>query len=286
MRFRPFQPKQGPLLWAVAATALLGLLLPAGLGAYTLWGAATLAYEITPDEVLIVYGPSTSRIKRAAIVSARVIDQPSRARRVAGTSIPGHYQGRWSFTETGPITLYATSLEGIVVLETAARTWGISPDDAGAFLAALESGGTGRFAPVPSDDVAGFAVLAFLPLLLAVGAGAMIAYVLRIRRNLGYELTSRELVIHGGWKPVSLPYRNIGGVEVAEPVGVPRKAYAVSMPGLYWGSFTWMQVAPRVKLYATRLRPLVVIECGGETYGLSPDKPEAFVAALKERLRR
>lgn len=286
MQFHPPKPKPRPLLWTIAAIALLGFLLPAGLSIYTLWGASTLTYEITPDEVLIVYGPSTSRIEREAIQSVRMVDRPTQGRRHVGTSIPGHYQGRWSFAETGPVTLYATSLERLVIVEAEERKWGISPRDAEGFLAAVESGEKGSFPPVPSDDFGGFAVLGLLPLLLALALGFTVAYLLRVIRGIRYELAPDGLLIHGGWKPIRLPYDKVERVEIAEPEGSPLKSFGVALPDLYWGSFSWMQAGPNLKLHATRLRPLVLITFGKLTYGVSPEEPERFVAALKERLPR
>lgn len=284
MQFHPPRPKPRPLLWAIAAIALLGFLLPAGLGVYTLWGALTLSYEITPDEVLIVYGPSTSRIEREAIESVQIVERPTRGRRHFGTNIPGHYQGRWSFAETGPVTLYATSLDRLVLIEADGQTWGISPDDAEGFLAAVERGRAGSFPPVSTDDIAGFSILSLLPLILALVLGSTLAYLIRLIRSLRYELTPHGLLIHGGWRPIALPYQKIGSVEIAEPEGAPVKSFAVALPDLYWGSFSWQQAGPNLRLHATRLRPLVLITCGKLTYGLSPEEHERFVAALKERL--
>lgn len=253
---------------------------------YTLWGASTLAYELTSQEVLIVFGPSTSRIERSSIQRAEVIEAPAGARRVVGTSIPGLYQGRWSMAEKGSVSLYATSMERLVLIEATDGKWGISPQDPEAFLAALAGGETGSFAPAARGDVTGFAVLAATPLAVALIVALTLFRLLRMSRGIRYELTSKELLIHGGGKSISLPYRKIESVKLADPGGAPRSVFAVAAPGIYWGSFRWPQAAPNLKLHATRLRPLVLVKCGPVTYGLSPEKADKFIATLKERLRR
>lgn len=286
MKFDPSSSHRPTLLVLVALLALAGCLVPAGLAVYTLWGASSLGYELTPEEILISFGPSTSRIDRASVERVEVIEAPAGARRIVGTSIPGLYQGRWSLEGTGSVSLYATSLERLVVIETPEGNWGISPEDPGAFMAALEAGETGSFAPAPRNDVTRFAVLGALPLVIALVVAVAIFRVLRIGRRIHYELTSKELLIHGGRTPIALPYRKIKSVQLAIPAGRPLKSFAISTPGLYWGSFRWPQAAPNLKLHATQLRPLVLVECGETTYGLSPEKAEKFVAALKERLAR
>jgi hypothetical protein len=51
-----------------------------------------------------------------------------------------------------------------------------------------------------------------------------------------------------------------------------------------WGSFSWRSLGPNVKLYVTRLQPLVVLQTGGRTVGLSPEDAEGFARELKRRI--
>lgn len=321
MRFHPPKQKSWPIV-SLVVVATLAFLLPTALCLFAIWGASTLSYRITPDEVLIVFGPTTARIERQEIESVQLLDRPTPTRRarLAGTTVPGHHLGRWSMAETGPVTLYATTLQSIVLLETENGKWGMTPHDAEGFVATLQEGGTGTFAPVPAHGKAGLLVYALIPLVLFALLGYPVGTLLRIRRSIGYELASDRLIIHGAWKPIIVPYtsiedakrigsaesivgtesvgstesiegtetigsaESIKNVEITQPSGAPSVITGIHLPGLYWGTFTFPKVSRNLKLYATRLRPLVLIKGGDTTYGLSPEEPERFAAALKERL--
>ena len=284
MRFHPPKPKSWPIA-SIVTILTLAFLLPTSSCLFAI-GASTLTYQITPDEVVIVFGPSTSRIEREAIQEVQLLDRPTpiRRARIAGTSVPGHHLGHWTFEETGRVMLYATTLQSLVLLETENQKWALSPQDTEGFVAALRGGGTGNFAPVPTKSRLGLFVYALLPPVLLAAVGYPINYMLRVRRCMGYELAPDEMIIHGASKPVVLPYTHIDSVEIAEPQGTPQITRGLALSGLYCGSFSWRNVSQNLKLYATRLRPLILIKSGDVTYGLSPEEPERFIAALNERL--
>src|SRR5690606_22595573 len=123
---------------------------------------------------------------------------PSRGRRIVGTNMSGLYEGTWSFAETGRITLYATSLRPLTVIETPGRKWGISPADPEAFLTALQTGSPARFEPPTAGTPWGVIALLALPVLLSGVLIYMFVYLTRLSRDLRYELSASELVIYGG----------------------------------------------------------------------------------------
>lgn len=250
---------------------------------YTIWGAASMRYEVTPAAVTIHFGPSHIEIARSEIDQIQIRPALSRARRHFGTAFPGLYQGRWSFAETGPVDLYATTLKELVVIETNTQRFGISPDDPRAFQEAVQSGTRVQFSPVKSDAVWALGALGIFFLGTTLIAAVLVLQV-GVPRRMEYELGPDALVIHGGLRPILVPYAKITDVKVESPAGRPWKLLGTSVPGLYWGSFSWKQAGPNLKLYATRLRPLVLILSGKNTYGLSPEDPETFLAELTKRL--
>lgn len=273
--------------WAVRVLLVIllaAVLWPIWIAVSTTLGARTLVYEITPSEVVITYGLKKTRIDRSEITAVELIEQPTRGRRVFGTNVPGLKEGRWSFEETGRITLFATSLTPLLVIETESGKWGISPQDPQAFLAAVESGATGAFQPVPSGGSGPFIALLLLVLLTAGIVVVLIFYIFRVSRNIAYELTDDAVLIHGSWRPVKIPYAKITGVRIANPEGVPLRLFGIGMPGLHWGSYGWKQAGPNLQLYATRLKPLVLISAGARTFGVTPEDDERFAAELKRRI--
>ncbi|HLS90915.1 MAG TPA: PH domain-containing protein [Limnochordia bacterium] len=259
---------------AVGAIALM---------AYTIWGALTMRYDVTPQGLTIHFGPSRIEMARDEITEVEIHSSLTRARRLFGAALPGFYQGRWSFAETGPISLYATSLDTLIVIETEKARYGISPENPEAFLQALERGERAQF-PAASRNAAwgmsalgvGFVIFLLLFAILFAQGG--------VRGRIAYELGPDALVIYGGFRPVTIPYATMTGARIDSPQGWPWKSFGTSVPGLHWGSFSWKQAGPNLKLYATRLRPLVLISCGRTTYGISPEDPEAFLAELQKLL--
>lgn len=286
MMFRPAKSKTGPL-WVGILIVFTGIttLVIAWLGISTLWGISTLSYELTPDRVEISYGINSASFERSAITDVYILESPRRARRIVGTSVPGFYQGRWSFEQTGPITLYATALTSVTVIETPERTWGITPLEAERFVQALVAGEVGQFPAVPTRATGSInAILALLFLVTVPLLGGSTYYVSRVGRKMAYELTDTELLIHGGFRPVRVPYSSISDVRIDSPGGLPFRAFGIGLVGLHWGRFAWRDAGPNLRMYATRLRPLVLIRAGDRTYGITPEDEQGFLAALQKRL--
>lgn len=250
----------------------------------TVWGMLSLAYEVAPGSVTIHYGPSDTIIARNDILQVRVETELNGLRRIAGTSMPGVYQGRWTSDTTGPITLYATSRRPLVVIETADRRYGISPEEVEDFVAAVNSGAPGRFSPVESNSALALAALSLFPIFVLIVMMFVFSSLRRIAERMAYELTGDALLIHGSSRPIHLPYSEITDVRLESPKGIPYQMGGVALPGFYWGACSWRGTGRHLRLHATQLRPIVLIEKGRFTYGISPREPEAFLAELKRRL--
>lgn len=283
MRFQPPATRAGPLVWILAISCLaLGIFL-LWLNIRTIWGAQTISYEITEADVIVNFGPQSVVLNRASVSEIAIIEQPSRARRHVGTSAPGLYQGRWSFAETGRIELYATSLRPLTVIVAEQGKWGISPMDPQGFVDTFESEATGLFPAVPTENTWFLIIFAATSLLLCVVLGVLSFYLFSVMRNLAYELTDEQIIVHGGWRPIVIPYDAVTDVQLMEPKGQPFRTWGVGAPGLYFGRFSWRSVGPNLRLYATRLRPLVVVTTDEKTYALTPENPQHFIEELGKR---
>ena len=285
MIYRPPKANAGPAVWIFAGVTVIAAVVVAWLGISSLWGSATLRYEVTGAHAIIHWGPTAIEIDRDSIVDVAFIESPTRGRRHVGINMAGLKQGRWSFAETGPVSLYATTTRGLVTIEAAGQKWGISPAEPEAFIEALETGQPGVFEPVEQSAAAGLTFMAILTLVIVALPAGLITSLRRLVRNIGYELRDDELWIHGSWRPVRIPYRTIDSVRVEErPAGHTTRIVGTALPGLMWGSFSWRSLGPNVKLYVTRLQPLVVLQTGGRTVGLSPEDAEGFSRELKRRI--
>jgi len=252
-----------------------------------LYGALTMRYEVTGEALLIHYGFRTEEVPLDQISQTWVLAQPTRAVRLFGTSTSGLKSGRWRTAETGPLVLYATRLEDLVILETPGGKVGLSPADVAGFERSLSDRSPGNFAPAGSRGQVLRGMLLpffFLALVLVLGIGTLI-YTKRFPDRLAYELGSDLLTIHTGWRPVRVALREVARAEVAEPKGSPLRIYGAHLPGILWGRFAWRQAGPNLSLYATQTRPLVLLHLrGGKTIGISPADRDGFVAALQRRI--
>ncbi|MFZ5814797.1 MAG: PH domain-containing protein [Bacillota bacterium] len=280
---RPHRPKGW--LWLLAGGVALLLLLALFLPARSLWALSNLQYELTPEALVITYAWEEVEIKRSAIRQVRVIT-PTGGIRQYGTGLPGLQHGRWSFRETGTIFLYSTTTRPLTVIETAGRTYGISPSEPDSFQRALAEGRTGRWRPVRAHTPAGILVAVVLPSLVSLGVVFLLFYLRWMGRSLTYFLTEEALLITAGWNRIRLPYSEILQARIESPRGSPWKIMGAYMPGLYWGGFYWKAAGPRLRLYSTHDKPLLLITTPRGTVGISPDQPERFLAELENRLSR
>lgn len=267
---------------------LLVTLFVVGLHVYTLAGAFTMRYEVTEPAIVIHFGFQKVRIPREDVEQAWILEEPTRLTRLVGTTAPGLHQGRWSTRETGQLSLFASEARPLLVIKTRGRTYGITPDDPEAMLAAIEEGTPAVFPPAgdPSRVVWGLAVpLTVVVLLLIALTVGLYLLTARFRHSLRYELHPSELVIQTGWHPIRIPYTSIRGAEIVHLPGSPLRKIGTHLPGLLWGKFTWRGAGPNLHLYATQKGPLVLISLESRTIGISPAEPEAFLQELNQRRR-
>lgn len=287
MTFRPANPRSIRWLLILVVLVLLITLLPVILLARTLMGASNLRYELTQSDLIIHFAGEPTRIDRSAMTEVQVYDDLTGARRLVGTAMPGLYEGRWTFKETGRITLFASTTDRIVVVRTADRTWGITPADPVAFVGALKGGQTGSWQPVrgqrPTLLMGAFALFI---LLTVGGASAILIYYMRLPVTIRYHLTDDGVIIEGGRLRVVLPYREITRADVVSPRGYPWRTFGAHLPGLVWGRFSWKGLPGPLRIYATQVKPLVAITAGTVTYGISPAEPDRFLAELQKQIER
>ncbi|MBX5464511.1 MAG: hypothetical protein IRZ26_03025 [Clostridia bacterium] len=156
-----------------------------------------------------------------------------------------------------------------------------------------------------------FGAVLVVPLLLLAAAGPLpmgarlvmggmalliglltLAFARRLGRTVNrieYVLTEKALEIRIGPRrgPV-LKYGSIAGAWIPEEI--PTYGWyswtGVLHPGLWITTVRPKRIGP-VALYATRIdRHLVLVKTSARTYGLSPEEPEAFLAALRARMAR
>ncbi|HWI66029.1 MAG TPA: PH domain-containing protein [Symbiobacteriaceae bacterium] len=287
LEFRPVQAGSPRWLWLFVVMIAVAVLSVGLLMGQALFGRATLAYELTPAEVVIHYGSDRITVLRSAIETAQIVPAHTGGRRIFGTGMPGLYQGKWSFRETQQITLYASVQKQLVVLEAAKGKWGITPEDPEGFLLALKNGQTGTWAAAAGGSpvwfVLPFTVVTFT---LLAGAVAVLIYYIRLPQSIRYVLSDEGVLIEGGRLRLTLPYREITSAQYASPKGGPFRLFGAEVPGLLWGRFRWKDAGPNLYLYATQRKPLVLIGCQGKTYGITPEAGERFLAELNQRLGR
>lgn len=267
--------------------ALPVVLLTALLVGSDLYGALTLRYAVTGDEIIIHFGIQERHIPVAGIARVWTLEEPAGAVRLAGTSTSGLKSGRWRIKQTGPIQLYATSLDHLVVIETREGIYGITPEGGEAAIArALSERRDETFLPTGGRSQALWGLLS--PLLIVALVGGVLLFTFRLidrfARELRYELGPDGLAIETGWRPIFIPYSQIREVDLASPRGSPWRVMGTQLPGVLWGRFSWKEAGRNLSLYATQAKPLVLIRLTDKTIGINPEEGERFVEALRQRI--
>ena len=100
------------------------------------------------------------------------------------------------------------------------------------------------------------------------------------RSSLHYELTPSHVVIAFGPTVVEIARDEITELTLIERPTRARRLVGSAMPGLYQGLWSFEETG-RIVLYATQRQPLVVIETADGKWGINPEDPESFVAAVE-----
>lgn len=275
--------------WILALFALLIVLSAAifALVGASLLGVATLAYETDAEGLTIQFGFARHKLLRSEVVDVRIVEAPTGRRRYFGVSVPGLYQGSWSFHQTGRLALYATDLGRLVVIEletpNGLKRFGISPADPEALVSAFTSGAAATF-PAVRQSGAGLFAPFLLAVLVAIVPLVLLFRIVPIPSRLRYELAPGALRIHGPSRPIEVPYSQITAVELVRLKRRPLRVGGTHVPGFYWGRFFSREAGPGLYMCATRLDPLVIVVAGKRRYGLSPQDSEGFTAELRRRV--
>lgn len=286
--FYPPRPARSHGLKGINFVTLAALLLAVLAVGSSMLSAMNMQYQVTPDALRIRSGFSTEEIALDAVTAVWRPETLSGAVRKFGTATSNLRTGRWSFRETGDITLFATRLDTLVVIDAGGRRYGVTPEDPEAFIAALEARAPATFEPLGGTGRASASML--IPILVVVVAAVVTLYATGIAggfpQKLRYELGPEGLAIRTGFRPVHVAYSEVERVEVASPSGYPIRLYGTAVGSLLWGRFRWPAAGPNLHLYCTRMKPLVLLHLrDGRTIGITPEEDERFVAEFKRRMR-
>lgn len=285
MEFRAAGARRQSFLWIFVVIVMVAISLPVFFIGRSLLGSLSLSYRLTPDHLVVEYGPGGLTLGRSEIDSAEVYPRLTKGMRTGGTAMRGLYDGRWRFAETGPITLFAASTEPVVVVRAKdGQVWGITPQNPEEFVAALREGKTGGWEPKRNGSP-WWALTVLLPLLPLAGIFVpILLYYMRLPERIRYTLAEDALLVTGGRVRLAMPYGEIESIDVGPFKGTPWRKWGAGLPGLLWGKFYWKQAGGSLELYATGYRPIVLITAAGRRVGITPEDQDRFVAELARRM--
>jgi len=286
--FYPPRPAPSAGLKGINLVTLFALLVVAIALGSSLLSAVNMQYAVSPESIRIRSGFSTKEIPLDAVTDVWRPERLTGGVRLFGTATSNLRTGRYRFNETGDITLYATLLNAMVVIETADGRYGLTPEDPEALMAAIGSRTTATFKPAGGTGRAAASMLIPVALVVVAAVGTVYATGLvgRFPQALRYELGPDGLTIRTGLRPVHIGYGEVKHVELASPKGFPVRIAGAAVGSLLWGRFRWPGAGPNLRLYGTRIKPLVLLRLrDGRTFGITPEEDERFVAALQQRLR-
>ena len=145
--FYPPRPARSQGLKGINFVTLAGLTLAVLALASSMLSALNMRYEVTPEALRIRSGFSTREIPLDEVTGVWRPEALTGGVRKFGTAVPNLRTGRWRFNETGDITLYATRLETLVVVDTADGRYGVTPENPDAFMDAVQVAGARRLLP-------------------------------------------------------------------------------------------------------------------------------------------
>jgi hypothetical protein len=204
----------------------------------------------------------------------------------------GHYGRFWS-RRLGSFRMYVTRRSGLVRVETGQEQFVLSPAEPEAFVEALlarapsaRRGASAR--PVASMRTAPIRVVRAV----AIGVGAWLVLVGGLLAALwglspvAAEVAGDVVRVERRWAPpVELPLAGVHAAEVMAPQHSRRwwRTRGTDMGRVRYGRFASRELGP-FRLYAWRYGPYVLLETDEGRVILTPDEPERFVSAVRERL--
>ena len=119
-----------------------------GLGGLLFW--RTLRYDLTATDLVLRFGPLRARIPLADIRSIERRDLSPTL--WASVRLPGLAFGTVRYVEVGKVTMFASSAAtGILLIDAGGRRYGVTPQDEGAFVRALDSERSSHVNPTAPD---------------------------------------------------------------------------------------------------------------------------------------
>ncbi len=280
---REFSPPVRPSALRVVLAVVFPLIVLGLLGGLfaVVFGLTPVRYTID-DGALVVHSGELLAGKRtlplADIKEARVVTARG-GRRIAGTALPGHCTGIFSYPDFGSVW-QATHCGANAVLVTSApgeRPVLITPPDPALFVAALHAG-TPTSITLPPPDTGPVRTV----LLLFGGAGVVTVLMVSAVLLLGpsqmrYRVGDGVLEVRTLFGRQSWP---IAGAHArAHTPEKLRRVAGTAAPGYYTGRFRESGQGTRV--YATEVERVVLFE-GADRVILSPEDRVAFLRALEE----
>jgi hypothetical protein len=241
-----------------------------------------LGYRVTADALHVDAQLGVIDLGRtfplAAIDEARVVEVGD-AWRFNGTGAPSLCEGGWHSEATGDAWFATTCGAEAVMLsgEHITRPLVLTPDDAPAFISAVQSGTPGVFAPAdPGPPPPWWALVRYGPLVLAVGLAALFVGSPLLLR---FEVGGGELAVRTMWGRRRVPLS--GATFVAKDEGrAAMRLFGVGMPGHQMGRYR--KNGRFVQVYLTRRENSVrIAPTEGVHVVVSPEDVAGFTAALE-----
>lgn len=280
-------PEDGPALLRLIPIGLLGVL------ALT-WALSPRGFAIEGGDLLLERRLGTLRIPLRTITAVGPLGALPRSGtlRYAGTSGLFGYFGRFWSPGLGRFRLHATRLTGLVLVDTEEGRWVLSPEPPEPFVAALRRAAPrAAEAPAPGSDGPGRGRRVTVVVAVALGLAALavggIFTAITGFTPVGARVTESAVVVERRWfADVEVPLAGVRGAEPLPPGSRRgwRRTMGTSLPGgVAWGRVSSPALGS-FQLYAWRGGPLVRLETADGPVVLTPDDPEAFLAAVRARL--
>ncbi len=281
--------------FATAAGVAIALAIGATLVAS--WAAAPAGYAVEAGRLRIERPLRAIEVPLPSIRAAAALPDGalSGAARIAGSGGLFGYYGRFWSRRLGAFRLYATRRTGLVAVDTDRERFVLSPEPPARFLDVLLSRAPSAARAVPDGALAPRPMpravklgLAALVLLVPLSVGAIVGAVWAFS-PVAARVDAGEIRIERRLAPdVVIP---VADVRRVEPVSTEdgcrlRRVVGTSIPGgVRYGHFRSRELGD-VQLYAWRGDSFVLVDTGERRLVLTPDDPEAFVAAVSAGTRR
>lgn len=271
-----------------AAAVLVAALFPAIVG--STWAFAPRSFSIEGGRLVIERPLFAIDVPLSGVRAVGSLPDGSfrGSLKVAGSAGMFGYYGRFWSRGLGAFRLYATRKTGLVVVDTAGERFVLSPEPADRFVDALR-----QHAPAASGAPAGAPTPRPMPRRVRVRivlAAASLPLVFGGVVLANRAIAPRAVVIeHGEIRverahapPVVVPLSDVRRVERLAPdrARFERVTGTATEEGVRYGHFRSPELGD-VRLYAWRPGPYVLLETAGERIVVTPDDPDAFVAAVR-----